>query len=86
LGVQLQPLKLRHPYEFEGAFAAAAQGQAEALVLLVSPVFAKQYEQIVDLAAKSRLPTMFGFSGDARVGGLMAYDVHSIAIWRRVAD
>src|SRR5262245_12074833 len=46
LGVQLQPLELRHPpYEFASTFAAAAQGQAEALVILASPVFAWQFER-----------------------------------------
>jgi putative ABC transport system substrate-binding protein len=69
LGVQLQALELRHPpYEFEGAFATAAQGQAEALVVLVAPGFAMQSARIVDLAAKRRLPTMFGFLGAARAG------------------
>ena len=87
LGVQLQPLELRHPpYEFEGAFAAAAQGQAEALLILASPIFGMQSEQIVDLAARSRLPTMFGFSDVARAGGLMAYDVNNVDMWRRGAD
>jgi putative tryptophan/tyrosine transport system substrate-binding protein len=65
---------------------ADAQGEAEALLVLVSPVFAKQYKQIADLAAQSRLPTMFGFVGGAQASGLMAYGVHSVAIWRRVAD
>jgi putative ABC transport system substrate-binding protein len=87
LGVQLQPLELRHPpYEFEGAFAAAAQGQAEALLILASPVFARQFEHIADLAAKSRLPTMVGFWWGPRAGGLMAYDVNNVDMWRRVAD
>ena len=87
LGVQLQPLELRHPlYEFAGAFTAAAQWQAEALLVLVSPGFAVQSEHIVDLAAKNRLPTMFGFLSAARAGGLMAYDVNGPGIWRRVAD
>src|SRR5438128_9372882 len=87
LGVQLQPLELRHPpYEFEGAFAAAAQGQAEALLILASPVFARQFAHIVDLATKSRLPTMVGFWWGARAGGLMAYDVNNVEMLRRVAD
>ena len=87
LGVQLQPLELRHPpYEFAGAFAAAAQGQAEALLILNSPIFFMQRAQIVDLVAKSRLPTMFGAADGARAGGLMAYDVNSIDTWRRVAN
>jgi putative ABC transport system substrate-binding protein len=87
LGVQLQALELRHPpYEFAGAFAAAAQGQAEALWVLNSPIFYRQRAHIADLAAKSRLPTMFGASDCARAGGLMAYDVNTVEMWRHVAD
>ena len=87
LGVQLQALELRHPpYAFAGAFAAAAQGQAEALWFLDSPIFYRQLAHIADLAAKSRLPTMFGASDCARAGGLMAYDVNPVEMWRHVAD
>jgi putative tryptophan/tyrosine transport system substrate-binding protein len=87
LGMQLQPLELRHPpYEFAGAFAAAAQGQAEALLILNSPIFLMQHEHIMGLVAKSHLPTMFGNSESARAGGLMSYDVHNLDTWRRVAD
>ena len=86
LGVQLQPLELRHPpYEFAGTFAAAAQGQAEALLVLNSPLFFMQSAHIVDLAARSRLPTMFGASDSARAGGLMAYDVSTLDSGRRAA-
>jgi putative ABC transport system substrate-binding protein len=87
LGVQLQLVELRHPpYEFAGAFAAATQGQAEALWVLNSPIFFMQRTHIVDLAAKSRLPTMVGHPEIARAGGLMSYDVHNGESGRRVAD
>jgi putative ABC transport system substrate-binding protein len=87
LGMQLQPLELRQPpYEFAGAFAAAVQGQAEALLVLNSPLLLMPREHIADLVAKSRLPTMFGNSDMARAGGLMSYDVHNVDTWRRVAD
>ena len=87
LGVQLQLLELRHPPdEFAGAFAAAAQGQAEALLVLNSPIFFMQREHLMDLVAKSRLPTMFGLAESARAGGLMSYDVDNVDTWRRVAD
>ena len=72
LGMQLQLLELRQPpYEFAGAFAAA-RGQAAALLGLNSPIFFRQRDHIMDLVAKSRLPTMFGFSESVRAGGLMA--------------
>jgi putative ABC transport system substrate-binding protein len=87
LGVQLQPLELRQPpYEVAGAFAAAAQGQAEALVVLNSPLFTRQRDHIVDLAAKSRLPTMCDTAESGRAGGLMSYDVDPGESGRRVAD
>jgi putative ABC transport system substrate-binding protein len=85
--MQLQPLELSHPpYEFAGAFAAAAQGQAEALLVLNSPLLLMPREQIADLVTKSRLPTMSGNSDITRAGGLMSYDVDNVDTWRRVAD
>jgi len=87
LGIQVQPLELRQPpYEFAGAFAAAAQGQAEALLVLNSPIMFMQHAHLMDLVAKSRLPTMFGIAESARAGGLMSYDVDRFGMWRRVAD
>jgi putative ABC transport system substrate-binding protein len=87
LGMRLQLLELRQaPYDFESAFAAAAQGQAEALLVLNSPVFSLQRAHIVALATRSRLPTMSGAADWARQGGLMAYDVNNLEMFRRVAD
>jgi ABC-type uncharacterized transport system substrate-binding protein len=87
LGVQLQPVELRHPpYDVASAFAAAVQGGAEALLVLNSPVIAMQREPIMALAARGRLPTMSGASDGARAGGLMAYDVNNVEMFRRVAD
>jgi putative ABC transport system substrate-binding protein len=84
--MQLQLLELRQPpYEFAGAFAAA-QGHAEALVVLNSPIFFRQRDHIMALVAKSRLPTMCGFSESVRAGGLMAYDVDNVESGRRIAD
>ena len=56
------------------------------MLVLNSPLFSMQREHIVDLAAKSRLPTMFGNADIARAGGLMSYDVDPGESGRRVAD
>jgi putative tryptophan/tyrosine transport system substrate-binding protein len=55
-------------------------------LVLTSPIFHTQRAHIVTLAARSRLPTMFGFSDGARAGGLMAYDVSVVDSARRLAD
>src|SRR5262249_44057141 len=39
LGVQLLPLEVRGPDEFAGAFQAATQGHAQALIMVQSPLF-----------------------------------------------
>jgi putative ABC transport system substrate-binding protein len=87
LGVELQAVELRQPPdEFASAFAAVVQGQAEALLVLASPIFWLQREHILDLVTKSRLPTMFGLADFARAGGLLGYDVDNIEMWRHAAD
>src|SRR5262252_2208990 len=87
VGVELQAVELRPPPdEFANAFAAAVQGQVEALIVLASPIFWQQHEHILDLVTKSRLPAMFGIADFARAGGLMAYDVNNIELWRHAAD
>src|SRR5262249_22384257 len=64
VGVELQAVELRQPPdEFENAFAAAVQGQVEALFVLTSPIFWQQREHILALVTKRRLPTMFGDAG-----------------------
>ena len=62
-----------HPEEFEGAFEAMTEWQAEALLTFPSPMFYANYKRLVDLAAKHRLPTMYVFREAADAGGLMCY-------------
>jgi putative tryptophan/tyrosine transport system substrate-binding protein len=71
LGVQLQPLEVPSPNEFDSAFRAATKGYAEALVVLGSPVLAQP--RIAHLATKSRLPLISQFKEIAEAGGLIAY-------------
>jgi putative tryptophan/tyrosine transport system substrate-binding protein len=88
LGVHLQPLELPHPpYDYERALSVAVQGHADALVVLMSPVFARDRARLIDLAAQHRLPLMM--SGDrewAKAGAFMAYGVSMVDMWRRAAD
>ena len=72
LGVRLQFLEARDPEEIESAFAAMARERAETLLVLVDVRFRAQRAQIADLAAKNRLPAMYGFRNHVEAGGLMA--------------
>ena len=59
LGVKLQYLDVRNPEDIETIFRAASKGRADAVLVLRAAVFFAHRRQIVDLAAKSRLPAMY---------------------------
>ena len=86
LGVQLLPLEVRGPDEFAGAFQAATQGHAQALLMVQSPLFRTYEAQLAALALASRLPTMAGEVGYAQAGGLMNYGPHLPDSWYRAAS
>jgi putative ABC transport system substrate-binding protein len=85
LGLQLLPLEVRGPDEFVGAFQAATQGQAQALIMPESALFFTQRARLAELALASRLPTMSGATGYAAAGGLMDYGPDLPGSFRRVA-
>jgi putative ABC transport system substrate-binding protein len=60
LGLQVQTLEVHGLDEFAGAFAAARQGHADGLIVLAFPPgTAEDHARLVDLAAQSRLPTIY---------------------------
>jgi putative ABC transport system substrate-binding protein len=85
LGVRLQLQEARGPGDFDAAFATMAREGAGALVVLPDPMFAVHRTLLVDLAAKRRLPVMYGMAGFAEAGGLMSYTVNFADHMRRAA-
>jgi putative ABC transport system substrate-binding protein len=84
-GVKLQYVDLLSPKDIESAFRAASGG-AEAVLMIVSgAVYIGHRAQIVDLAAKSRLPVMYRLREDVEAGGLMFYGVNLTDLDRRAA-
>jgi putative ABC transport system substrate-binding protein len=85
LGVQLQVLKARTSSEIEAAFASMRSQRAGAVLVMRDALFFAQQTQIVALAAKSRLPAVYGFREQAEAGGLMAYGASTPQLFRRAA-
>ena len=85
LGVQLHSLEVSSPDEFEKAFHAATKARAGALLILASPVIVTNLKRIADLAAKSRLPSIFQWTEFTDAGGLMAYGPDRADLFRRAA-
>jgi putative ABC transport system substrate-binding protein len=85
LGVQLQSLSVRDPGELEGAFGEMHREHAEALVVLPASVFSIHRARINELAARSRLPTIWEWRDAVADGGLMAYGPDIASLWWRAA-
>ena len=87
LRVQLQYLDVRGPNGIETAFQAARSGRADAVLVLTSAVLFSHRGQVVDLAAKSRLPVMYSSTspGFPAAGGLMSYGASLTDMDRRAA-
>jgi putative tryptophan/tyrosine transport system substrate-binding protein len=85
LGMELRPVEVRGPDEFDSAFQAAARTQADALITVSDAMFHNQHARIAELAAKSRLPAVFPERPFADAGGLMAYGPSVLDSFRRAA-
>ena len=85
LAVQLQYIEMRDTKGIESAFRAAGKGRAEAVLGLGGGVLTSLGTQIVELAAKSRLPAIYWRSDFVEAGGLMYYGVNVLDLDRRAA-
>jgi putative ABC transport system substrate-binding protein len=85
LGVQLQSLEVRGAKDFDKVFQAATKERTQALITLSDPVTGSQGRRIMDFAAKSRLPAIYGDSAFVEAGGLMAYGPNISDLYRRAA-
>jgi putative tryptophan/tyrosine transport system substrate-binding protein len=72
-GIELQSLELRRPDELDRTLAQPTRGHADALLMLLDPIFTANARRIADIAIKNRLPTIYGLRRLADAGGLMAY-------------
>jgi putative ABC transport system substrate-binding protein len=85
LGLQRQIMVIRDPGEFDNAFAELKTARPDAIFIPADSMFYQHRARLAQLAAKSRLPAMWGLRDYAEAGGLMAYatDLHDLA--RRAA-
>jgi putative tryptophan/tyrosine transport system substrate-binding protein len=81
--VTLQPINVRRLEELTAAFELA-KAQVEALIVVDEGFTIANATHIAELAIKSRLPTL-GFREYCEAGGLAAYGVDLLHIWRRAA-
>jgi len=85
LGLQLRVLEADAPERLKTAFAVMARERARALMVLTDIMFITHRRAIVKLAARHRLPAVYGEREYVNDGGLMCYGANLEDMYRRAA-
>jgi putative tryptophan/tyrosine transport system substrate-binding protein len=73
LGLHLQIAMASNPIDIEEAFATLVNDRIEALQIGVDPMFGNNIDQIVALAQRNKVPTIYPWREFTAAGGLMNY-------------
>jgi putative ABC transport system substrate-binding protein len=84
LGLKIVPLSASSERAFEDAFVTIVRERIDALIISPDALFTSRREQLVALAARYAVPTIFHLREAAAAGGLMSYgtsitDAHRLA-------
>ena len=86
IGFTLLPIMARSPEEYEEAFAFMAKKGAEALIGGgAGASTARNRDKLIELAAKAKLPAMYGARNWVDAGGLLSYGQNRLQKWRYAA-
>ena len=85
LGIQIQSVVTSRSLAIESVLSAVSQGRPDALLVAPSYFALAHRAQMIEFAAKRRLPTIYSSSSNVRAGGLMAYGTDRLHLHRRVA-
>src|SRR5262249_26066683 len=86
LGFTLEPLEVRSPDDFDSVFSRIARDRADAILMLLDPLFTANLRLIAEFARKSRLPSLYGGRELADAGGFMGYGPSFLERNRRMAS
>jgi len=85
LGLHISAAKARSEAEMDSAFDVLSRQKADAVILLPDPNFFSRRNQIVALAARHLLPTMYFGREFAAAGGLVSYSASLTEAYRLAA-
>ena len=71
--ISVAVVEISRAEDFEKAFAAIRSARPDAFLAIVDPLIFVNRAQVLDFAARARLPATYDLGAMARAGGLMAY-------------
>jgi putative ABC transport system substrate-binding protein len=85
LGLQVSSLAVRSPDEIAEALEAAAEGRADAVIVISDPLMIGHRTRVAQLALEKRLPAVSAVGMLTEVGGLMSYGPDNPGLFKRAA-
>lgn len=85
LGLTLRPFPVNGTNDFEAAFSAMAADRIEALMVAAGALTDSYSRRLAELAARFRLPAIYGARGFVEAGGLVSYSASFSDNYRRAA-
>jgi putative tryptophan/tyrosine transport system substrate-binding protein len=82
LGWQVVVAEVGGDRDYETAFTKFADARADAVILAPSEAFATDADDLVALAARREMPTVWPRRADVESGGLMSYGARQPEAWR----
>jgi len=86
LRIEIESLEAKEAQDIDREFETATKRNAQAVLVDGGGFFAFNQKRLLDVAEKSRLPTMYGNSRFVEAGGLMTYAHDRNAQYRRAAE
>jgi putative tryptophan/tyrosine transport system substrate-binding protein len=85
IGVSVQPLGVREPNDFDGAFEAMNREPPEAILMVADALTNLNRKRVFDYAAAKRLPAIYESDPYVQAGGLMSYGADRKESFQRAA-
>jgi putative tryptophan/tyrosine transport system substrate-binding protein len=84
MGLQARIFNASHSREINDAFTTIARDGHEALLVGADPYFVVRRAQLVTLAARHAIPTLYNVRDYVEAGGLMSYGTNAVDAYREV--
>jgi len=84
IGLQIHVLNASTSNEIDAAFATLARDRLDALVIAPDGFFTSRLEQLVNLAARARIPAAYHNRDYVVAGGLMSYATNIADTYRQI--
>jgi len=85
LNLELRPILVRVPSDFESAIGAASKSGIQALAPMPSTMFVANPQALLSAVDKSGLPAIYHAEEFTRAGGLLSYGTSQTKIFRQLA-